>query len=460
MIHENQKNLRQLNLLSDALVFFLSFPVAYWIRFRVLPGGVPAVALPAYLRLALAYAAAQTLLYALWGLYSNHRRLSLGREMRILWTVAAVGIAALMSLLFALHADHYSRLTLGISFALSMAILSAKRLGMRRLLRHRRPSRRVLLLGSGALAARYLRELERSPELGFTCIGYLASRPGKGLSLAYLGSYEALPGALEKYVPDEVVSAIETEEFQRLPQVIAACEKAGSRLSIIPFYAEYMLSRPQFDDLNGIPLLNLRQVPLDNWVNAALKRGVDVAGAAVGLLLTAPLMLVCALVIRLGSPGPALFRQERLGKEKRVFTMFKLRTMLPNDGEDTAWSVRSDPRRTRFGSFLRKYSIDELPQLWNVLRGDMSLVGPRPELPYHVEHFREEIPLYMVKHQVRPGMTGWAQVNGLRGDTSIQDRIEYDIFYIENWTLPFDLKILWVTMFGGKFINDETRSPG
>ncbi len=166
-------------------------------------------------------------------------------------------------------------------------------------------------------------------------------------------------------------------------------------------------------------------------------------------------MLVTAVGVRMSSPGPILFRQERIGKGKKPFTMLKFRSMKQNAKETTAWSTTSDPRKTKFGSFIRKYSIDELPQLFNVLAGDMSLVGPRPEIPFHVRHFKEEVPLYLVRQQVRPGMTGWAQVNGLRGDTSIEERVKYDIWYIENWSLELDIRILVKTAFGGMVNNEQ-----
>lgn len=280
----------------------------------------------------------------------------------------------------------------------------------------------------------------------------------KGQSLTYLGNFDNLEATLEKYHPDEVVSAVELEDYCRTPQIISACEKSGTKLSIIPIYAEYMSAHPQFDNLKGIPLMNIRRIPLDNWANAFCKRAVDVAGSLLLILLTSPVMLVCAAGVRLSSPGPVIFKQKRVGLNKKIFYMYKFRSMRVNDEQDTHWSGDRDSRKTAFGAFLRKCSLDEFPQFFNVLKGDMSLVGPRPEIPYYVEQFREDIPLYMVKHQVRPGITGWAQVNDLRGDTSIEDRIAHDIYYIENWSLLFDLKILLITVFGGKFLNSEKLS--
>ena len=204
----------------------------------------------------------------------------------------------------------------------------------------------------------------------------------------------------------------------------------------------------------GLPVIHIRHVPLTDSFNATLKRGIDIAGAIVCLVVFSPVMLATALAVKLSSPGPIIFRQERVGLHNRAFSMYKFRSMCvqaPSE-EKKEWTTAGDCRVTKVGRFIRKTSIDELPQLFNVLKGDMSLVGPRPERPFFVEKFREEIPRYMIKHQVRPGMTGWAQVNGYRGDTSIRKRIEYDLYYIENWTVSFDIKILLLTVVHG-FIN-------
>ncbi|MDE7260692.1 MAG: exopolysaccharide biosynthesis polyprenyl glycosylphosphotransferase, partial [Oscillospiraceae bacterium] len=243
--------------------------------------------------------------------------------------------------------------------------------------------------------------------------------------------------------------------YHWLPQIISACELNGTKLSIIPFYAQYISSNPNFDNLDGIPLMNIRSIPLDNLACAFCKRAMDIIGSLLLIIITSPVMLLCAVGVKLSSPGPVIFCQKRIGRNKKPFYMYKFRSMQINDGQDTRWSSNQDNRKTRFGAFIRKCSLDELPQFFNVLKGDMSLVGPRPEIPFFVEQFKDEIPLYMVKHQVRPGITGWAQVNGLRGDTSIKARIEHDIYYIEHWSLWFDIEILLTTVFKGKFLNDE-----
>ena len=204
----------------------------------------------------------------------------------------------------------------------------------------------------------------------------------------------------------------------------------------------------------GLPVINIRYVPLSNTGNIIIKRAIDIVGSLVGIIITSPIMLIAAIAVKCSGPGPIIFQQERIGLHNKSFHMYKFRSMeqqSPKD-EKKAWTVKDDPRVTRAGKILRRTSLDELPQLFNILKGDMSLVGPRPERPLFVEKFREEIPRYMVKHQVRPGLTGWAQVNGFRGDTSIKKRIEYDIYYIENWTLGMDIKIIFMTFFTG-FIN-------
>ena len=459
MIKENQNLLNRLNVISDALIIFLSFPVAYWLRFQVLPGGQINIPFRSYLLMGAAYVLIQLFTFAAFGLYQSFRRIRLRKELPRLWGACLLDLALLLSLLYLRHWDHYSRETIGIAFLLATGVISAKRYLLRRTLRYYRQKgfnlKHIILIGSSGEARRIAAEFRSEQELGYRLAGYVASQKQEDWDELWLGGYEDLEAILEKYAPDEVISAIDTGDFARTPAIIEACEKTGCRLAIVPFYAEYMASRPNFEDLNGIPLLNIRYIPLENWANAFIKRAMDIIGSALILLVFSPLMLFCAVGVRLSSPGPIIFRQERVGRNKKPFTMYKFRSMRVNSEESTAWSQNADSRKTRFGSFIRKYSLDEFPQFWNVLKGDMSLVGPRPELPFFVDRFKEEVPLYMVKHQVRPGITGWAQVNGLRGDTSIRERIEHDLYYIEHWSLGFDIKILWMTVFGGKFKNEE-----
>ncbi|MCM1231828.1 MAG: undecaprenyl-phosphate glucose phosphotransferase [Ruminococcus flavefaciens] len=459
MIKENQRLLNRVNVVSDGLIIYAMLPLAFWLRFYVLYGGVIGKPLRNYLIIGTVITLIQLFTYAAFGLYSSQRKVRLRNELSRLWRASALDLAILFGWLFLDHGEHYSRIVLTLFFIMSVLLLSAKRFVMRKALRFYRQrgynQKHVLLIGSGPSALKYLNEIRRDRELGYAPIGYVADKASPKLGLTCLGCYKALGKVLEQYDPDEVVSAVGAEDYGKTTQIISECEKAGVKLSIIPFYAEYMPSNPHFDDLNGIPLLNIRHIPLDNPANAFAKRAMDIVGAGMFLILSSPLMLICAIGVKLSSPGPVVFSQERIGRNKKPFMMYKFRSMRVNDKQDSGWSTKVDSRRTRFGSFLRKFSIDEFLQFWNVLKGDMSLVGPRPELPKFVDEFKEEFPLYMVRHQVRPGITGWAQVNGLRGDTSIKSRVEYDIYYIEHWSLLFDLQILLITVFGAKFINDE-----
>ena len=460
MIKENQRLLNRLHVLTDGAVLYLSLPAAFWIRFCLLPNGIITVPLSRYLALGTILTAVQLFAYAAFGLYQSFRKTRLRRELEKLWLAGALVMGALLSFLFVQHYINFSRLTLVIWFLLSTGALSCKRIILRRGLRYFRQrgynQKHVLLVGGGEMARTYWETVRWDRELGYAVTGYVSSRPEQGLEgLKWLGGYDKLGKMLDKFRPDEAVRAIGAEDYGRMAEIIEACEKAGTKLSIIPFYAKYMPSNPQFDELEGIPLLNFRRIPLDNWANAFCKRAMDIVGSLALILVTSPVMLVCAAGVKLSSPGPVLFKQERIGRDKKPFYMYKFRSMRVNTGENTAWSRDHDGRKTKFGAFMRKCSLDELPQFFNVLKGDMSLVGPRPEIPYYVEKFKEDVPLYMVKHQVRPGITGWAQVNGLRGDTSIKARVEHDVYYIEHWSLLFDIEILLTTVFRGKFVNSE-----
>jgi Undecaprenyl-phosphate glucose phosphotransferase len=269
-----------------------------------------------------------------------------------------------------------------------------------------------------------------------------------------LGDLTSLEQILTERYIDIVIIATDENSSNQLGSIIATCEKAGVKTNIIPYYYKYVPSKPYIDDLDGLPIIDTRHVPLDNLFKNFSKRLFDIVFATVAIILTSPVLLLSALMVKLTSTGPVLFKQERVGTNRQNFYMYKFRSMRMQTDEEEMdkWTTKSDPRKTWWGSFIRKTSIDELPQFFNVLNGSMSVVGPRPERPYFVEKFKEEIPRYMIKHQVRPGITGWAQVNGYRGDTSIEARIEHDLYYIENWSLGLDVRIIFLTIFKG-FIN-------
>lgn len=311
----------------------------------------------------------------------------------------------------------------------------------------------IILVGNGPLAQQFVRDMQKHPERGLILHGYLGPAHVEWMG-RYFGRYENLGALLADYPDDTLVVALEAYESRYMADVLSVAERECARLYLIPFYSNAIPARSTVQPLGRTKLINMRTVSLDQSGRALIKRMMDVFLSLLLILLTSPLMLLTALCVRLSSRGPILFRQERVGKDKKPFLMYKFRSMRETGTEKTGWSAQGDPRRTRFGSFIRRYSIDELPQLFNVLKGDMSLVGPRPEIPYHVNHFKNEISLYLLRQQVKPGMTGWAQVHGLRGDTSIQARVKYDLWYIENWSILLDVVILIRTAFGG-IVNHE-----
>ncbi|MGI5962145.1 MAG: undecaprenyl-phosphate glucose phosphotransferase [Lawsonibacter sp.] len=455
MIRENQRLFNQLHVLTDGGLVFAAVFLAHWCRFGLLKGQ-PAFPLSSYVWLGLVAVLLCLSTYAVMGLYGSYRIVRLDREASRLLGGTLLVTLILITGLFVFRAVEMSRWLLVFFCMWAYVLLLCKRLVLRKALQYYRRQgfnqKYVLVVGDGPMAKKYVDTVRQDRNLGFTVQGYVADRSG-WRDVKQLGNYGQLERILEEQKPDEVVVAMAAEDYRLTGKVITLCEKTGTKLSLIPDYAPYMPSNPQVDNVDGVPMINLRRIPLDNVGNAFLKRAMDICGALVLILLTSPLMLVAAVGVKLSSPGPILFRQERVGLNKKSFFMYKFRSMRVNARETTGWSTNVDPRKTPFGSLLRKFSIDELPQFFNVLKGDMSLVGPRPEVPYYVEQFKEDIPRYMVKHQVRPGITGWAQVNGLRGDTSIQKRIEYDLYYIENWTFFFDIKILLMTLT--RFSNGE-----
>ena len=449
MIRENQQLLNQFNVFTDAVAVFLAMLVSYWLRFSLFRG-VKGLPFNYYVWLGVVAAALTLVVFAVAGLYESFRAVRFHVEAGRVAVLELLVALIIMAAMFVLRLGETSRWSVVFFYGIATLLLLGKRVCIRLLLRRYRAmgynQKRVLLVGHGESAEAYVKRVANDRNLGYQVLGYVADNRKWG-KLPYCGTYGQLEEIFQREKPDEVVVALPTEEGRWMKKIINACEKDGTKLSVVPSYVKYMPANPQVDSVNGLPLINLRRIPLDNVGNAFIKRTADIVCALLLIVLTSPLMLIAAIGVKLSSPGPVIFKQERVGKDKKPFYMYKFRSMKVNSSQNTGWSKNEDNRKTWFGSLIRKCSVDELPQFFNVLKGDMSLVGPRPELPYFVEQFREEIPRYMVKHQVRPGITGWAQVNGFRGDTSISKRIEYDLYYIENWSPAFDLRILLMTVF-------------
>ena len=457
MLKKTQRIQSALDICSDAALLLLSYFIAVYIRFHIMNGilSVPHVR-GRVLTITVLYCAAAVFAFSCFELYGEHRIVRRRVGIVTILSVNAFGILILTAVFALLHIENFSRLAMFFFWAVSGLLLVAKHELVTQLAR-RRADRGIGLLniavvGDGPLALQFLRDRAEYRMSGFAVAGYVGEENGQ-FSVRRLGDYDELPQILDEYPLDCLVVALEAHETRYLNTVLSAAEKEGLRVELIPFYNDYLPTHPTIEIVGRSKLINLAATPLDSMGWAFLKRLTDILGSLILIVLTSPLMLISAIGVKLSSPGPILFRQERVGKDKKPFNMLKFRSMR-TDIDHSGWSTDVDPRKTRFGSFLRKFSIDELPQLFNVLAGQMSLVGPRPEIPRYVRQFKEDVPLYLVRQQTRPGMTGWAQIHGLRGNTSIEKRVEYDIWYIENWTLGLDVMILLRTALGG-FINTE-----
>jgi Undecaprenyl-phosphate glucose phosphotransferase len=372
-----------------------------------------------------------------------------------------LGIAFFSSYLYIIEEFQFSRKYLGLFYVLNISLSVIYRMILAYALRIARRKgynlKHVLLVGYSHAAEAYIDRVFVNPQWGYYIHGILDDNIEIGTmykKVPVIGSITHLESFLSKMSLDEIVISLNIKEYEKLEKITEICEKSGVHTKFVPDYNSFIPTTPYTEDLFGLPVINIRNVPLSNTYNRIIKRIVDIFGAIVALILFSIPMLLVAIIIKITSPGPIIFSQVRIGKHNKKFKMYKFRSMeiQPEKEEKKAWTTNQDPRVTGIGKFIRKTSIDELPQIFNVLKGEMSLVGPRPERPFFVEKFKEEIPRYMIKHQVSPGLTGWAQINGYRGDTSIRKRIDHDLYYIENWSLGLDFKIIFLTFFKG-FIN-------
>ncbi len=445
--------------LITAVLSYIGFIAAYFIRFYLMPGVIN-YSFTLYSLMGLASALLHYVIYSLFfysqmNLYRRYTRLV---QRTVLCEILCVGLT--LAALFLINLPLVSRMAVFISGVLDTVFICAKHYVVLRaytaLHRSGIYQRNTLLIGEGPTAQRYASTVLAQPEAGHHLMGYVAAwmfEPGS----TRLGGYDDLESVLAATPVDEAIIALPAHEYIRLDHIICLCEKYGVPLRIIPCYEErisYQIVTSKFED---IQMIGIRDIPLNRLYNAFIKRFFDILISLSALIVLSPLMLVIAIGVRISTRDTIFFAQTRIGKNKKPFKMLKFRSMRTNDEEDSAWSTNEDDRRTFFGALIRKLSIDELPQLINVLKGDMSIVGPRPEIPHFVEQFRDEVPLYMIRHMVKPGMTGLAQVSGYRGDTSIRGRIDCDIAYIENWTIWLDIRIILRTFTS--LVNDETLPP-
>lgn len=471
MIRENQRLLNIMHIIVDAIIIAFSFLLAYQLRFDdtwsplikyhiINPPIGYYKALEDYRNMLVLLIPCYIAIYYICGMYDPKRTSGRRSEFFSLIKASILGMAYTVAILYFLLKEHdYARLFLGIFMMLNVTIDYTFRLIVIKILHNMRKSgknlKHIILVGYSRTTERYIDRLRVHPEWGYYIHGILDDNKKPGTSYKHvnvIGSMNKLSELLATNQYDEIAITLSINEYNKLENIVSICEKSGVHTKFLPDYNNVIPTKPYTEDLDGIPVIHVRHVPLSSSFNQVLKRIVDIFGSLVAIILFAIPMLISAIIIKITSPGPLIFKQTRIGLHNQEFSIYKFRSMKVQDEakEKKAWTTANDPRVTRFGKFMRKTNIDELPQLFNVLKGDMSLVGPRPERPYFVNKFKEEIPRYMIKHQVRPGMTGWAQVNGYRGDTSITKRIECDLYYVENWSIFLDFKILFLTFFGNK----------
>ena len=468
MIKDNQQHFNRLQVVIDAVVVIVSYAFAWWLKFSsgFVDREVGVLSFEFYMRALILIVPLYILLYYAFNLYTPKRVQGRRLELSNIILSNTVGLLILMAgfflaLSYSEQLKNFSRSMFIYFFLINIVFEEIERLVIRAFLRSIRKNgynqKHILLVGYSKAAEQYIDRIKQNPQWGYSIRGILDDNIARGTmykGVKVIGSVGNLPYILPENRLDEIAITLGLEEYYKLEKIVTECEKSGVHTKLIPDYGNIIPTRPYTEDLLGLPVINIRYVPLSNTFNALIKRLTDIVGSIICIIIFSPVMLVSAILVKATSSGPLIFKQERVGLHNKPFQMYKFRTMYVQTEEEErkGWTQKNDPRVTSVGKFLRKTSLDEFPQLFNVLKGDMSLVGPRPERPQYVEKFREEIPRYMIKHQVRPGMTGWAQVNGYRGDTSIRKRIEHDLYYIENWTLGLDMKILFLTVFKG-FIN-------
>ncbi|MBO5338161.1 MAG: undecaprenyl-phosphate glucose phosphotransferase [Clostridia bacterium] len=430
-----------LSAIADFIINFASIMVALVLVITYNSIGGTAVAI------SVAVALASVLIYFAFDLYSTKVFAKLHTQ------IIKILIAQLLNLtigivFFAIFSIMKYYLVALISVGVSSLAIIVKKIITTKFIHYLRITKKrvkkVIIVGGSGAGKEYENQINLNKHYGYVVVGYVSvNREIENK----LGTYKELDSIIKEYKPHEIVLALSSSEEHNLQEILEVCDTNGTRAMIIPTTYRYFKAKCQVDMIGNVPVINTRTIPLDNPANAFAKRLMDIVISSLMILVLSPIMLFAMIGVKLSSKGPAIFKQKRVGKNNEEFTMYKFRSMRVNEMSDTAWTTNEDKRKTKFGTFLRKTGIDELPQLFNVLFGSMSIVGPRPELPKFVEEYSKTIPLYKVKHQVKPGITGLAQIYGYRGDTSIERRIELDIKYIEEWSVYNDIKIILTTPF-------------
>jgi exopolysaccharide biosynthesis polyprenyl glycosylphosphotransferase len=460
MIKQSSRRIAAIFIVVDLAATALALAAAYALRFQIeivpVTKGIPEAS--AYFRLLPMLFVIWPLVYSFYGLYQVRRDRSRVDEAVAVVVATALATLVLAGLATFYRGFSYSRLVLVLFFAIDVTFVTVGRLTIRSWLeaawRRGIGVRQALVVGAGRLGRAVVDKLLEHPETGLRVVALTDDDPAKQgtryRDVPVAGPTEETGHLVGQYRVGTVFLALPLEAHRRMLEIVRQVAREGIEIRVVPDLLQYITFRAGVEDLDGLPVVHLTEVPLSGW-QSLVKRLIDVAIALTGLAVFLLALPVVALAIALEDRGPVFYSQERMGLDGRPFRIWKLRSMKVEAERETGpvWAEPDDPRRTRIGAFLRKWSLDELPQLWNVLRGEMSVVGPRPERPEFVADFKEKFPQYMLRHRVRAGITGWAQVHGWRGSTSLAKRIEYDLYYIENWSLGLDIKILWMTLRHG-----------
>ena len=449
-----------LTVLTDVLIIFFSFLLAYVIRFE---SGVFSLTRGVFpLKMYIEAFSLSTLILILvfnaTGFYRKKHNYSSTFIIVDVIKAVSVGFFIMLAMTVIYHREFsYSRILIFFAWMLNILFLTVSRTildSLERWISYRKQERRqVLVIGTGDMAKRLIKNLRLNPFLGYEVCGIISETGNVEKNYIFgkkvLGALPEISAVFSSLKVHEAILTIPNMKHEKIVQIILECEKNMIRFKMIPDLFEIITSCVEVDNIDGLPILGLREFPLEKPWNRLIKRFFDIVGSSVGLLVTLPLFPFIFYFIRKDSDGPVFYKQIRVGEDGKEFNILKFRTMKIDAEKKTGpvWAKEDDPRRTKIGALLRRYNLDEVPQLINVLKGDMSLVGPRPERPHFVKEFKENVPRYMSRHIVKSGITGWAQVNGLRGNTSIDQRIKYDLYYMENWSILYDVKIMLMTFF-------------
>lgn len=465
MLKKHNQLFLTLMIVTDLVMVMASWFAAYYARFHMglipAPMGIPPIWV--YVNLLPVIMVVWFFALRFGGLYSPMRSDSRFHEYYRIFKAATIGSVMVMAATFFYREYSYSRAMMGLFWAFSCFFLIFSHTTVRAVLRKLRSMgynlRYVLIIGTGDLGQTLAGAFERHPESGLKLVGMLTDDPlevgRKHRNCEVIGLIDDVSSHIDRLAVDQIFIALPRHANDRMEKTLNLLGSEVVDIKLAPDILQFMRLNAGVEDFDGIPLVSLSESPMYGW-NLVFKRVFDIVFSSIFITLWSPVMAIITILIKLESEGPILFKQERMSLGGGRFTLYKFRSMRQDAERETGavWAKKEDDRRTKVGEYIRKTSLDELPQLFNVLKGDMSLVGPRPERPIFVEDFSKTVPMYMLRHKMKAGITGWAQVNGLRGQTSLEKRLEFDLYYIENWSLMFDIKILWLTIWKG-FINEH-----